>query len=150
MPEAVVRDGNCWRQFLEGLPENLWPWLERAPAAAFKMTPRQYALRRQKAFERAGLLVTKAQAKKTGAKPKSPPKFRGAQRRHDRARSEPDHCLRHSFVSYHVALYRDPGRTALLVSHKDQGILWEHYLGVAKKEDAGLFFDIKPNKKHPK
>ena len=59
----------------------------------------------KKALEQAGLLVTKEQAKKTGAKPKAPPK----------------NCLRHSFVSYHVALHRDPGRTALLVSHKKPG-----------------------------
>lgn len=126
-PASKTKKGR--RQFIEGLPENLWPWLERAPAAAFKMTPRQYALQRQKAFERAGLLVTKAHAKKTGAKPKAPPK----------------NCLRHSFVSYHVALHRDPGRTALLVSHKDQAILWEHYLGVAKKEDAERYFGIGPS-----
>ena len=125
-PASKTKKGR--RQFIEGLPDNLWPWLERAPAAAFKMTPRQYALRRQKAFERAGLLVTKAQAKKSGAKPKAPPK----------------NCLRHSFVSYHVALHRDPGRTALLVSHKDQAILWEHYLGVARKEDAGRYFSTVP------
>ncbi|MCC5808690.1 MAG: hypothetical protein JJU00_20350, partial [Opitutales bacterium] len=115
------------RHFIEGLPDNLWPWLERAPAAAFEMTPRQYAFRRQKAFERSGLLVSKEEARKTGAKPKTPPK----------------NCLRHSFVSYHVALHRDPGRTALLVSHKDQAILWEHYLGVATKADGERYFGIR-------
>jgi len=32
--------------------------------------------------------------------------------------------------------------TALLVSHKDQAILWDHYLGVATAEDAGKYFAI--------
>lgn len=70
-PASKTKKGR--RHYIEDLPDNLWPWLERTPEGAFKMTPRQYALRRQKAFERAGLLVTKAQAKKAGAKPKAPP-----------------------------------------------------------------------------
>jgi hypothetical protein len=77
-------------------------------------------------------LVTKATAQASEGKlsPKAPPK----------------NCLRHSFVSYHVALHRDPGKTALLVSHKDQKILWDHYLGVATKGDAGQYFGIIPKK----
>ena len=30
------------RQYIEGLPENLWKWLEAAPAEAWDLTPRQY------------------------------------------------------------------------------------------------------------
>ncbi len=117
------------RNYIEGLPENLWQWLERTPVTAFKLTPRQIAKRREKAFVRAGLLVTKAEAKKTGAKPKAPPK----------------NCLRHSFATYHVALHRDPGNTALLISHKNQNVLYEHYLGVASKKDAERYFEIRPS-----
>lgn len=51
---------------------------------------------------------------------------------------------RHSFATYHVALHRDPGNTALLISHKNQNILYEHYLGVATKKDAEQYFEIKP------
>ena len=32
-PASKTKKGR--RQFIEGLPDNLWPWLERAPAAAF-------------------------------------------------------------------------------------------------------------------
>ena len=32
---------------------------------------------------------------------------------------EPDHCLCHRFVTYHVALHRNPGKTALIISHLD-------------------------------
>jgi integrase len=127
-PAAKTKKGR--RHFIEGLPENLWSWLEKTPAAAFKMSTREFARRREAAFARAGLLVTKAAAKASKGKltAKAPPK----------------NCLRHSFVSYHVALHRDPGKTALLVSHKDQAILWDHYLGVATGEDGEKYFDISP------
>ena len=116
------------RNYIEGLPENLWLWLERNPASAFKLTSRQITKRREKAFIRAGLLVTAAMARKDKIAKKSPPK----------------NCLRHSFATYHVALHRDPGNTALLISHKNQNILYEHYLGVATKKDAEQYFEIKP------
>ncbi len=117
------------RQYIEGLPDNLFQWLSLASKKTFDITPREFAHRRQTAFQRAGLLVAKEDAKHTGTKPKSPPK----------------NCLRHSFVSYHVALHRNPGHTALLISHKNQNILYEHYLGVATKEDAERYFAIVPN-----
>jgi integrase len=116
------------RHYIEGLPDNLWAWLERTPKAAFRMTPRQVAKARERAYVRAGLLVTKAAARKKGIRAKFPPK----------------NCLRHSFVSYHVALHRDPGKTALLVSHRNQNILWQHYLGVAHQHDAERYFSIQP------
>lgn len=116
------------RQFIEGLPQNLFEWLSLASKKTFAITPRQFAKRGEIAFQRAGLLVTKAQAKREKITPKAPPK----------------NCLRHSFVSYHVALHRNPGHTALLISHKNQNILYEHYLGVATKEDAERYFGIKP------
>lgn len=116
------------RQFIEGLPDNLFEWLSLASKKTFAITPRQFQKRREKAFERAGLLISKAQAKRDKTTPKAPPK----------------NCLRHSFVSYHVVLHRNPGHTALLISHKNQNILYEHYLGVATKEDAEQYFGIKP------
>ncbi len=118
------------RHYIEGLPDNLWEWLERTPKKAFKMPVLEFKRRREKAFIRAGLLVPKEKAKASKGKlvAKAPPK----------------NCLRHSFVSYHVALHRDPGKTSLLVSHKDQKILWDHYLGVARQGDAKEYFSITP------
>ncbi len=49
------------------------------------------------------------------------------------------------FVSYHVALHRNFTDTALIVSHRRTDILFEHYLGVAKKEDAEKYFNIYPS-----
>jgi integrase len=100
------------RQWIEDLPDNLWAWLKKTPAAAFSMTERQMLHRRAQAFKRAGLLVEADDIARENEKrerkgqpllditPKCPPK----------------NALRHSFVTYHVALHRNPGKTALIVS----------------------------------
>ena len=49
-------------------------------------------------------------------------------------------------MTYHVALHRNPGKTALIVSHKDQDCLYRHYLGIATKADAAKYFKIEPSK----
>jgi len=128
------------RQWIEDLPEVLWAWLERTPPEAFELTERQYKHRRTEALKRADLLIEaddikreNRKRKKTGQpllelEPKSPPK----------------NCFRHSFVTYHVALHRDPGKTALIVSHRDQDCLYRHYLGIATKEHAREYFKILP------
>jgi hypothetical protein len=36
-------------------------------------------------------------------------------------------------VTYHVALHRNPGKTALIFSHRDPDCLYRHYLGIATK-----------------
>lgn len=121
------------RHYIENLPDNLWAWLKRTPQSAFSMDPRHYRHRISQAFRRAGLLVTKTDVKRLAkkgitAKPQCPP----------------HNCCRHSFVSYHVALHRNFTDTALIISHKGTDILFEHYLGVAKKEDAARYFEIYP------
>jgi len=116
------------RHYIESLPDNLWAWLDQTPKSAFSLTSRQIAKRRERAYERAGLLITKAASNKKKIPTKSPPK----------------NCLRHSFVSYHVALHRNPGKTALIVSHRSQEVLWQHYLGVAGQKDAKEYFAILP------
>jgi hypothetical protein len=49
-------------------------------------------------------------------------------------------------VTYHVALHRNPGKTALIVSHRDQDCLYRHYLGIANQKDAKKYFDIFPKR----
>lgn len=119
------------RHYIHGLPDNLWGWLEQTPRKAFELTPRQIRHRRTRAFKRAGLLDSKSPARPLGVESIKPPK----------------NCLRHSFVSYHVALQCNPGQTALLISHRNQNVLWDHYLGVAKQEDAAHYFNILPRNK---
>ena len=43
----------------------------------------------------------------------------------------PKNWARHSFVSYHIAAFQHPGKTALLISHRDDpSVLYELYYGV--------------------
>ncbi len=128
------------RNWIEDLPDNLWAWLERTPSQAFEMPHRHFLHRRSEALKRAELLIeaddiayenSKRQQNgkpPVGWNPKAPPK----------------NALRHSFVTYHVALHRNPGKTALIVSHTDQEILYRHYLGIATREAAERYFNIFP------
>ena len=63
----------------------------------------------------------------------------------DKVKFPPHNAFRHSFVSYHVALYRNFTDTALIISHRHTDILFEHYLGVAKHDDAVKYFNIYPS-----
>jgi len=130
------------RQWIEDLPDNLWAWLKQTPPEIFKLDERQIRNLRTQAFKRAGLLVEADDIARINgrrarrgepllkAKPKCPPK----------------NCLRHSFATYHVALHRNPGRTALILSHRNQNVLYQHYLGIATKEQGERFFKIRPAK----
>jgi len=134
------------RQWIEGFPDNLWPWLKRTHPGIFTLSARQLQHRRAQAYKRAGLLVeaddiayeNEKRLKKGDPlvtwKPRCPPK----------------NALRHSFVTYHVALHRDPGKTALIVSHRHQQILFQHYLGVATKQAAERYFKILPKRNEEK
>lgn len=128
------------RQWIEGLPDNLWEWLKRTPAEAFQMTHRQIMHRRSEALKRAGLLIEADdiayENRKRTAQGRPPVKWK--------PKCPPKNCLRHSFVTYHVALHRDAGKTALLVSHRNQDILFRHYLGIANRYDAERYFNITP------
>lgn len=118
------------RQFIENLPDNLWAWLERTPPSAFTMCERKFKRRRELAYRRAGLLVSAENVKKGLA---------------DKVKFPPHNAFRHSFVSYHVALHRNFTDTALIISHRHTDILFEHYLGVAKHDDAVKYFNIYPS-----
>lgn len=56
----------------------------------------------------------------------------------------PSNCLRHSFCTYHVAAYKEPGRTATILCHRNQGMLWSHYNGRAKQADGLRYFNLRP------
>jgi integrase len=49
----------------------------------------------------------------------------------------PHNCLRHGFATYHVAALKNPGRTATILCHTNQELLWAHYNGIATQA-AGL------------
>jgi len=128
------------RQWIEDLPDNLWAWLKKTPPQAFEMTHRQMLHRRAQAFKRAGLLVEADDIARENAKRER----KGLPLLDLKPKCPPKNGLRHSFVTYHVALYRNPGKTALIVSHRDQDCLYRHYMGIATRTDADKYFEIYP------
>lgn len=122
------------RHIIEGLPENLWAWLERTPKTAFEMCERKFKKRREMAYRRAGLLVNAEDVKrlaKQGIKAEK--------------KLPPHNAFRHSFASYHVAAYENFPKTADLISHTGTAILHQHYRAAAKKADGLRYFNIYPS-----
>lgn len=56
----------------------------------------------------------------------------------------PHNCLRHSFCTYDVAAHKNPGRTAYLLCHKDQDLLWDRYKGNGSEADGKKYQTITP------
>lgn len=56
----------------------------------------------------------------------------------------PHNCLRHGFASYHVAAYKDPGKTSVILCHKSPKLLWDTYRGMASQPDGIEYFRIVP------
>jgi len=56
----------------------------------------------------------------------------------------PHNCLRHSFCTYDVAAHKNPGRTAYILCHTDQELLWRRYKGNATQSDGLLYQTITP------
>lgn len=51
----------------------------------------------------------------------------------------PPNAARHSFVSYHLALFQDVAKTELQAGH-DRAVLFEHYRELVTQEDARRYF----------
>ena len=56
----------------------------------------------------------------------------------------PQNGLRHSFASYHLAVYNDTVRTAFLMGHSNPRIVHDHYKALVTKTDAECFFALRP------
>jgi integrase len=57
----------------------------------------------------------------------------------------PPDVMRHSFATYHVARYEDPGRTAYQLGHTNGvHVLYDHYRGLATKAEAEEYWKIVP------
>ena len=52
--------------------------------------------------------------------------------------------LRHSYGSYHVAMHQDAGATALQMGHKTTDVLFRHYRGLVTREEAEIYWSIRP------
>jgi site-specific recombinase XerC len=108
---------NKRRQFVDGHEPNLWAWLEWAQNNA----PEGFDLK-ARLWERRREQV----AEKAGV-------------------VMPHNALRHSFCTFHCALYGDAGKTATLLTHRGNvAILYQHYKGNAGRGDAEKYFSIRP------
>ena len=53
--------------------------------------------------------------------------------------------MRHSFGTYHFALYGDPVKTSVQMGHKTgDDVLFEHYRSLTTKQEAESYFSIRP------
>jgi integrase len=101
------------RHYIDGLPENVWAWIDLVPKDEWHITPRQYMGLKSELFSLANV-------------------------------PHPRNCLRHSFATYHVAAYKDAGKTAYLLCHRNQDELYEHYKGNATEAQGRLYQTITP------
>jgi integrase len=67
----------------------------------------------------------------------------------DRIRTEagtrwPHNAMRHCFASYYLMKTDDANKTALQLGHRDTNLLFNHYRGLATREDAAKFWAIVP------
>jgi integrase len=56
----------------------------------------------------------------------------------------PHNGLRHSFCTYHVAAFKNPGLTATILAHRNQGLLWSTYNGKATQKEGLRYFTLRP------
>jgi integrase len=59
----------------------------------------------------------------------------------------PHNALRHSAGSYHYALYEDSAKTASMLGHNGDSVLFKHYRALTKRSDAEAFYALHPNDK---
>jgi integrase len=108
---------NKRRQFVDGHEPNLWAWLEWAREHA----PAGFDLEPRLWERRREQVAEKAEV------------------------VMPHNALRHSFCTYHCALYGDAGKTATLLTHRGNvAILYQHYKGNAGRPEAERYFGIRP------
>ena len=54
----------------------------------------------------------------------------------------PDNCLRHSFASYHLAMWGDAGKTAYQLGHTSLAMVYRHYARAVRKADAEAWWNL--------
>lgn len=116
VPAEASKTGRA--RIMEGLPDAVWAWLGPIGKDDVAICP-----------YRALQAVKVAQlAAGYGGKKKWP---------HD--------ALRHSFATYHVAAFANPGSTAMLMGHEgNPTMLHRHYRGLATKAEAEAFWALRP------
>lgn len=109
-------------RILENLPENLWKWLADGPSEGPVC----------RSEIRAAVIAAQKLARFRDAAGHALKKW-------------PQDAMRHSFATYHVALYADPGRTSLILGHEGAPtMLYRHYRGLTTRDKAVEYFGIVP------
>ena len=71
-------------------------------------------------------------------------KLRRAAMKAARIERWPQDVLRHSFATAHYAFHKNPAHTALLLGHRDQDMLLNHYRDAVKPSQAAQYWRIFP------
>lgn len=116
-------------RILEGLPDALWNWLDRAGAKddeSICPTQSQNLMRRIQAAGGYAIREPRTQQWRM-------------------LKPWPHDGTRHSFASYALALTSDPARVALWLGHESSPtMLYRHYRGLATKAEAEAYFGLFP------
>ena len=56
----------------------------------------------------------------------------------------PHNALRHSAGSYHFALHENSAKTATMLGHTQDSVLFKHYRALTRKADAKSFYKLIP------
>jgi integrase len=117
VPAEVSKTGRA--RIMEGLPEAVWAWLDKPKRENDPVCP----ARSLQAIRLAQTLSG-----------------RGA-----RGKDWPHDALLHTFATYHVAAFANPGQTAMLMGHEgNPTMLHRHYRGLATKAEAERFWALRP------
>lgn len=115
LPAQKLKTGR--RHYVDGLPEALWAWIAWVPEAR-RLEGWALTPRNYRRYKAEVLQKAKVSA--------------------------PHNWARHSFATYHVAAYKNPGLTATLLCHTSQQLLWSTYRGRATQPEGEAYFSLRP------
>lgn len=116
VPSENAKTGRA--RIMEGLPDTVWRWIGKPGREADPICPAR------------SVQVVRLARELLGYKGK---------------RRWPHDAMRHTFATYHVAAFANPGQTAMLMGHEgNPTMLHRHYRGLATKAEAEAFWALTP------
>lgn len=123
IPGDIAKTGRA--RLIEGLPNTVWQWLT---VVVDQLPSNDPKLARQPICPYISVQAVRHAKALAGYGPDNP---------------WPSDALRHSFATYHVAAFNDPGLCAMLMGHEgNPTMLHRHYRGLATKKEAQRFWQI--------
>ncbi|MDF9827503.1 site-specific recombinase XerD [Ereboglobus sp. PH5-5] len=119
------KDGRT--RYRQGHPDNLWTWLAHTPESTWAMSALNYREGKRHAGIRAGIRPSDT------SDAENQERIRGLR-----------NVWRHSFISYHLAAFKNTPLTQYLAQHSNPKTT-EEYEGVADQTDAARYFLITPD-----